>query len=52
MKKSEYISFRTDPATREVLEELAAEKKWTVSFIVEQIIKNWLENKDENAKKL
>ena len=51
MKKTEYISFRTDPSTRAALEELAAEKKWTISFVVEEIIKDWLDqNKDRTDK--
>ena len=49
MKKSEYITFRTDQATKEALENLAAQKKWTISFVVEEIIKDWLKTaKDQN----
>lgn len=47
MKKTEYISFRTDQVTRESLEKLASEKKWTISFLVEEIIKDWLKNNKE-----
>ena len=51
MKKSEYISFRTDQSTREALEKLAADKKWTLSFVVEEVVKDWLKaNKDKPNK--
>ena len=47
MKKTEYITFRTNPETKQALEKLAAEKKWTISFLVEEIIGQWLQ---ENVK--
>lgn len=51
MKKSEYITLRTDKATKDALAELAAQKKWTISFLVEEIIKDWLnEHKEETQK--
>ena len=51
MKKSEFITFRTDQTTKEALEELAARKKWTISFVVEEIVKQWLEeHKDDPSK--
>ena len=52
MKKTEYISFRTNQATREELEALATEKKWTISFLVEEIIKDWLKDNKNNPTKL
>lgn len=52
MKKTEYISFRTDPEVKKALEEIAAEKKWTVSFVVEEIIKDWLKNNADKTNKL
>lgn len=52
MKKLEYISFRTDQETRETLVKLAAEKKWTLSFVVEEIIKDWLKNNKDKPNKL
>lgn len=42
MKKTEFITFRTDLETKEALEKMASEKKWTMSFVVEEIIKDWL----------
>lgn len=43
MKKTEYITFRTNPTAKEALEKYAAEKKWTISFLVEEIIQEWIE---------
>jgi len=52
MKKSEYITFRTDLEVKEALEKLAAEKKWTTSFLVEEIVKDWLKDNKNNPSKL
>lgn len=46
MKKTEYITFRTNEATKRVLEAYAADKKWTISFVVEQIVEEWIEKLD------
>lgn len=43
MKKSEYISFRTSQTSKAALEKYAAEKKWSISFLVEEIIQEWIE---------
>lgn len=48
MKKTEYITFRAEQTTKEALDKIAAEKKWTISFLVEEILKDWLK---ENANK-
>lgn len=45
MKKTEYITYRTDAKIKEVLTKIAAEKKWTVSFLSEEIIREWLNEK-------
>ena len=45
MKKTEYITYRTDTKIKEVLTKIAAEKKWTVSFLSEEIIREWLTEK-------
>lgn len=42
MKKTEYISFRTDQETKKALEQIAIEKKWSISQLSEEIIKEWL----------
>lgn len=47
MKKTEFITFRTNEATKRALEEYAADKKWTISFAVEQIIQEWVEKHSE-----
>lgn len=47
MKKSEFISFRTTPATKAALEEIAAAKKWSISLLVEEIVQQWLEQSTE-----
>ena len=49
MKKSEFITFRTSPETKQALENIAAEKKWTISFLVEEIIGQWLQEQAEPA---
>lgn len=52
MKKTEYVTFRTDAETRRSLEEIAQEKKWTLSFVIEEIVKDWLKDNKDNPKKL
>ena len=50
MKKTEYISFRTDTVTKEVLSKVAASKKWSISLLVEDIVQEWIEkNSDKEA---
>lgn len=46
MKKTEFITFRTDSETKHILEALAAEKKWSISQLSEEIIKQWLSEKE------
>ena len=45
MKKTEAITYRTDAALKNALLKLASEKKWTVSFLSEEIIRQWLQEK-------
>ena len=45
MKKTEYITYRTDQITKSVLAKIAAEKKWSISQLSEEIIKEWLQEK-------
>ena len=47
MKKTEFISFRTDQETKAALVEIAAEKKWSISQLCEEIIRQWLEKQEE-----
>ena len=42
MKKTEFITLRTDTNTKAILEQLAAEKKWSISQLTEEIIQQWL----------
>ena len=42
MKKTEYITYRTDKQIKAVLAQIAAEKKWSISQLSEEIIKEWL----------
>lgn len=43
MKKNESISFRTDEITKNILSEVAASKKWSISLLVEDIVQQWIE---------
>ena len=43
LKKTESITFRTDAAVKTTLNIIAAEKKWSISQLSEEIIKEWLE---------
>ncbi|MBO5130506.1 MAG: hypothetical protein J6B95_09220 [Oscillospiraceae bacterium] len=45
MKKTEYITYRTDPVIKSILAKIAAEKKWSISQLTEEIIKEWLQEK-------
>ena len=45
MKKTEFISYRTDKNIKEALAKIAAEKKWSLSQLSEEIIRQWLEEK-------
>lgn len=45
MKKTEYVTFRTDLDTKTILNKLAAEKKWSISQMTVEIIHEWLEEK-------
>lgn len=52
MKKTEYITFRTAPEVKEALEKIAEDKKWTISFVVEEIIKDWLQHNEDGSASL
>ena len=45
MKRTEYITYRTDKTTKSILEQIASEKKWSISQLSEEIIKEWLAEK-------
>ena len=42
MKRTEYITYRTDASVKAALNAIAAEKKWSISQLSEEIIKEWL----------
>jgi len=48
MKKTEFISVRTDKQTKEDLMKIAAEKKWSISLLVEDIVQQWLEKQKKD----
>ena len=52
VKKTEYITFRAEQSIKEALDKLATEKKWTISFLVQEIIKDWLKDHANNPNKL
>lgn len=43
LKKTESITYRTDIALKAALQHIAAENKWTISMLTEEIIRQWLE---------
>ena len=45
MKKTEYITFRADSETKEILSKYAAERKWSISLLVEDIVQQWIKDK-------
>ena len=45
MKKTEAVTYRTDIVTKNILMKIAAEKKWSISQLSEEIIKEWLMEK-------
>ena len=45
MKKTESVTYRTDKKVKAVLQQIAAEKKWSISQLSEEIIRQWLEEK-------
>lgn len=42
-KRTEFISYRTDKETKDILMQIAAEKKWSISQLTEEIVKEWLQ---------
>ena len=46
-KRSEFISYRTDKCTKQILEQIAAERKWSISQLTEEIVKEWLQDRKD-----
>lgn len=45
LKKTESVTYRTDKDIKAALAQIAAEKKWPISQLSEEIIRQWLEEK-------
>ena len=45
LKKTESLTYRTDKNVKTALQVIAREKKWTISQLSEEIIREWLEEK-------
>ena len=45
LKKTESVTYRTDKKIKAALVAIASEKKWTISQLSEEIIREWLEEK-------
>ena len=45
MKKTQSVTYRTDAHTKSVLLKICEEKKWSISQLSEEIIKEWLQEK-------
>ncbi len=45
LKKTEAITYRTDTQVRAALNTIAEEKKWSISQLSEEIIREWLQDK-------
>lgn len=45
MKKTVTITYRTDSEIKNALSQIAAEKKWSISQLTEEIIREWLREK-------
>ncbi len=48
-KKTEFISFRTDVNTKAALEQAAADRKWSISLLTEEIVKEWIHRQSSEA---
>ena len=45
VKKTESVTYRTTKVVRAALDAISQEKKWTISQLSEEIIKEWLQEK-------
>ena len=45
MKKTESVTYRTDKHMKTVLLKICEEKKWSISQLSEEIIREWLTEK-------
>ena len=49
MKKLEYVTFRTTPAVKALLEQKAREDDRTISYVVEKIVQEWAQKQEEQS---
>jgi len=47
MKKLEYVTFRTTPTVKALLEQKAKETDRTISYVVEKIVQEWAQKQSE-----
>ena len=47
-KKTEVITFRTDPETKEKLNKLANEKEWSIAQVVDKICKEYFKQEQSS----
>ena len=45
-KKTEVITFRTDSETKKKIDEMAAEKEWSIAQVVNKICKEYFNTKE------
>lgn len=49
-KKSEFITIRTNPETKEILQEMANEKRWTLSQTAAIILETYCKDRERIQK--
>lgn len=45
MKKTEFISMKIDPETKEILQKIADEKEWTLSHLLRHIVELYIKKR-------
>ena len=51
MKKSAYITFRTDNETKQTLENIASKDDRTLSYVINKILIEYLKSTEEGGEK-
>lgn len=49
MKKTEVITFRTDSETKQMLNNMAEEKEWSIAQVVDKICKEYFKKREEGS---
>lgn len=47
--KNQVITFRVDEETKEKIDEMAKEKEWSISQVVERICRDYFRTKEEKT---